>query len=128
MYTDIPYYKDDGKYWLKGVGTFDTGWNYNALDSVVCADAYPKQLQSLIKQHNYPAYERKRQSILPYVYIMEHGIKINLGSMKQEYDRMGVEIEKLKESLTKLAGKELNSNSPKQVSIVGCWTLFAWLR
>lgn len=115
MYTDIPYYKDDGKYWLKGVGTFDTGWNYNALDSVVCADAYPKQLQSLIKQHNYPAYERKRQSILPYVYIMEHGIRINTGSMKQEYDKMGVEIERLKAALTKLAGKELNSNSPKQV-------------
>lgn len=115
MYTDIPYYKDDGKYWLKGVGTWDAGWKYNALDSVVCADAYPKQIMSLIKQHNYPAYERKRLSILPYVYIMEHGIRINIGSMKQAYDQLGRQIDDAKARLNKLAGKELNSNSPAQV-------------
>jgi len=115
MYTDIPYYKDDGKYWLKGIGSWESGWRYNALDSVVCADAYPKQINSLIKQHNYPAYERKRLSILPYVYIMEHGIKINLGSMQQAYDEMGNELEQVLAQLQKLAGFPLNPNSPKQV-------------
>jgi uracil-DNA glycosylase family 4 len=115
LYTDLPYYKDDGKYWLKGIGTFDSGWKYNALDSIVCADAYPKQVESLIKQHNYPAYERKRQSILPYVYLMEHGIKINIGSMKQAYDELGVQIEDAKARLNQLAGKDFNANSPIQV-------------
>jgi DNA polymerase-1 len=115
LYTDLPYYKDDGKYWLKGVGSWDSGWKYNALDSVVCADAYPKQIDALIKQHNYPAYERKRQSILPYVYLMEHGIRINVASMKQAYDQLGREIADLKVRLNELAGKELNSNSPAQV-------------
>jgi len=115
LYTDLPYYKDDGKYWLKGIGNWDSGWKYNALDSVVCADAYPKQVESLVKQHNYPAYERKRLSILPYVYLMEHGIRINVASMKDAYDQLGREISDLKVRLNKLAGKELNSNSPAQV-------------
>lgn len=115
MYTDIPYYKDDGKYWLKGIGSWDSGWKYNALDSVVCSDAYPKQLQSLIKQQNYPAYERKRLSILPYVYIMEHGIKINTGSMKQAYDELGLEQERALKRLQELAGFDINPNSPNQV-------------
>lgn len=115
IYTDLPYYKDDGKYWLKGVGSWDSGWKYNALDSVVCADAYPKQVDALIKQHNYPAYERKRLSILPYVYLMEHGIRINVASMKAAYDQLGREIEDCKVKLNALAGKELNSNSPAQV-------------
>jgi len=115
MYTDIPYYKDDGKYWLKGIGNWESGWRYNALDSIVCADAYPKQINSLIKQHNYPAYDRKRLSILPYVYIMEHGIWINLGSMKQAYDEMGHEQEDTLRELQRVAGFPLNPNSPKQV-------------
>lgn len=116
LYTDLPYYKDDGKYWLKGIGNWESGWRYNALDSVVCAEAYSKQMDSLIKQHNYPAYERKRLSILPYVYIMERGIKINLGSMQQAYDELGREIERSKAQLNAIAKQELNPNSPKQIA------------
>jgi uracil-DNA glycosylase family 4 len=116
LYTDLPYYKDDGKYWLKGIGNFESGWRYNALDSVVCADAHPKQIEDLIKQHNYSAYERKCKSIPAYVYIMEHGIRINVASMQQAYDEMGVECEETLKELHKVCGFELNSNSPKQVA------------
>jgi len=116
LYTDIPYYKDDGKYWLKGIGSWDGGWRYNALDSVVCSDAYPKQMESLFKQHNYYAYERKRKSILPYVYIMENGIRINTGSMQQASDELGHEIEDTLKELHQKCGFDLNPNSPKQVA------------
>jgi len=116
LYTDLPYYKDDGKYWLKGIGNFESGWRYNALDSVVCSDAHPKQLEDLFKQQNYCAYDRKCKSILPYVYIMEHGIRINLGSMQQSYDELGEEVESLKRELHTMCKFELNSNSPKQVA------------
>jgi uracil-DNA glycosylase family 4 len=116
LYTDLPYYKDDGKYWLKGIGSFEGGWKYNALDSAVCAEAHPKQIQELFKQQNYFAYLRKCKSISPYVYIMEHGIKINLGSMKQAYDEMGVRLDQILKELHKCCGFPLNPNSPKQVA------------
>lgn len=116
LYTDLPYYKDDGKYWLKGIGSWENGWIYNAKDSVVCAEAYPQQMDSLYKQHNYDAYERKRRSILPYVFMMEHGIRINLASMKEEYDQKGREMESTLKELHLKCGFPLNPNSPKQVA------------
>lgn len=116
LYTDLPYYKEDGKYWLGGAGSWDGGWNYNALDSVVCADAYPKQLTDLHKQGNYLTYKHKSLSVLPYVYMMEHGIKINLGSMQQAYNEKGKDLDSILFKLHALCGFPLNPNSPKQVA------------
>lgn len=115
LYTDIPYYKDDGKYWLKGIGTFEKGWIYNITDSDVCSFAHPKQVVDLMKQQNYYTYERKCKIILPLVYMMEHGIRINLGSMTQAYNEMGREIEQELKLLHQEVNFELNPNSPKQV-------------
>jgi uracil-DNA glycosylase family 4 len=116
LHTDIPYYKDDGKYWLKGIGNFESGWRYNALDSAVCAEALPKQLAELMRQQNYYAYLRKCKSISAYVYIMEKGIRINVASMTQAYNEMGLEIDDTLKALQKMCGFDLNPNSPKQVA------------
>ena len=116
MWTDIPYYKDDGKYWLKGIGSFESGWNYNALDSAVCADALPKQLAAIKHQQNYYTYLRKTAAIPAYVYIMEKGIRINVASMEQAYDDMGREADATLKQLHTMCGFELNPNSPKQVA------------
>ena len=115
-YTDIPYYKEDGKYWLKGIGTFDMGWNYNITDSLVCAEAHPKQVRDLMAQGNYTTYLRKIKSIPPYVYIMEHGIKINLESMSAAYDQMQQQSTIILKELERVAGQPLNPNSPKQIA------------
>jgi DNA polymerase-1 len=116
MYTDLPYYKDDGKYWIKAQGTFEQGWDYNTKDSLVCAEAYPKQLADLRNQVNQCTYERKRKTIPPYTYMMDHGIKINVASMKQAYDNMQLLIEEKQQKLNKLCGFDLNPNSFKQVA------------
>lgn len=114
-YTDIPYYKDDGKYWLEGTGTFEIGWRYNALDSIVCAEAFPKQLKALESQGNLETYKNKVATIPAYVYIMEHGIKINLDSMTASYNKMNREAEQVLLELEQVAGQHLNPNSPKQI-------------
>ena len=116
LYTDLQYYKEDGKYWLKGIGNFESGWRYNALDSIVCAEALPKQLNDLMRQQNYYAYERKCKSISAYVYIMEKGIRINLASMQQAYNEMGIKMDWTLRDLHHKAGFALNPNSPKQVA------------
>ena len=115
LYTDLPYYKEDGKYWLKGIGTFEKGWNYNALDSIVCAEALVKQEADLMKQHNYYAYLRKCKVVEPLTYMMEHGIKINLGSMTQAYNDIGIELTQVLKNLHEKCGYDINPNSPKQV-------------
>jgi len=81
MYTDIPYYKDEGKKWFKVGGAWRTLWNYNALDSIVCADAHPKQMEDLKRQDNLETYERQRRIIEPLVYMMERGIRVDVEGM-----------------------------------------------
>src|SRR5690606_8827381 len=42
MNTREPYYKDDGKKWLKTGGSYRDFWVYNAKDSLVCQESFPK--------------------------------------------------------------------------------------
>lgn len=116
MWTDIPYYKKDGKFWLKGIGTFEQGWIYNGYDSISCADAHPKQMKTLEAQGNIATYNRQRALISPLTYMMERGIKVDVEGMKKEYDDYGTEIEILTEALHKVVGYPLNPDSPKQVA------------
>ena len=111
MYTDIPYYKDDGKHWYKTGGNFRKLWNYNALDSLACAIAHPKQMVDLERQGNLKTYERKRRIIEPLAYIMEKGILVDTVGMATEAARCDERIETLQEELNTIAGRELNPNS-----------------
>uniref|UniRef100_A0A6H1ZPQ0 Putative DNA polymerase n=1 Tax=viral metagenome TaxID=1070528 RepID=A0A6H1ZPQ0_9ZZZZ len=116
MWTDISYYKDDGKFWLGGAGTFEQGWIYNAYDSIVCADAGPKQMQELTEKGNIEAYERQRKVIPPLTYMMEHGIRVDIEGMKKEYDETGPIIEELTEEFQREVGMPMNPMSPQQLA------------
>ena len=116
MYTDIPYYKQDGKKWIKMQGgTEDRWWTYNALDSVVPSEAFPKQLESLRKQDNIATYERQRKLLPPLLYMSERGIKVNLDGLRTEKEAEENEVSTLAESLFRIVGREINYNSPKQM-------------
>ena len=115
IWTDLPYYKEDGKFWLHGVGSWERGWEYNAIDSIICDEASPKQNKELKKQGNWETYNRSRKIILPLVYMMERGIKINISAMKKEYDKQGLVIIEMEKELNRLANQPLNAKSPKQL-------------
>lgn len=115
VWTDVPYYKAEGKEFLAGQGAWEKGWRYNALDSIVCAEAHPKQIQALEKQKNLPTYERQRKLLQPLAFMMEHGIKIDVEGMTQEYNDTEKEIVEAEEELNVLAGQTLNAKSPKQL-------------
>lgn len=116
MHTDIPYYKQDGKKWIKaGAGTWDEWWNYNGMDSIATAASHPHQIVDLRRQNNIETYDRQRVLIKPLIYMMERGIKIDVEGMLDERVKVGVEIERLKEELNQKAGRTLNANSPQQL-------------
>lgn len=116
MWTDIPYYKRDGKLWLTGVGEYSKGWNYNCLDSIVCADAFPKQLKELEERGNYSAYERQVRLIGPLSYMMERGIRIDKEAMQQASYNAVLEASELTEQVYSLIGRQFNLASPQQVA------------
>ena len=50
MFTDIPYYKGEGKQWFKIGGEWRKLWHYNGIDSLSCPIAYPKQVAEVKSQ------------------------------------------------------------------------------
>jgi uracil-DNA glycosylase family 4 len=115
IWTNHPYYKDDGKQWFKRGGAWRNLWHYNATDSIICAEAFPKQMKELIKTKNVKTYVRQKSLIHPLVYMQEHGIRCDVSGMTTERGKQLKRIEELQEELNQLAGHDLNPNSPKQL-------------
>jgi len=116
MHTDIPYYKQDGKKWMKlGAGSWEEWWNYNCMDTMATAAAHPKQIQELIKQQNLDTYERQRKLIKPLIYMAERGIKIDVGGMVECKESEQSKLDEISEELYKEVGYQINYNSPQQL-------------
>ena len=116
MWTDVPYYKRDGKLWLTGIGDYSKGWNYNCLDSIVCADSFPKQLAELEERGNYDAYERQIKLIGPLSYMMERGIRVDKEGMDRASKDARLEASELTEQVYSITGRQFNLASPQQVA------------
>lgn len=117
VYTDMPYYKDEGKDFMKGVhGDEEQFWLYNARDSIVLIEAFRKICVELEKQGNTETYEAQRKLIPPLLYMTEHGIKADTKSLDRESEEAGVKLEEIKIKVNEIAGRELNLNSPKQLA------------
>lgn len=116
MYTDIPYYKEDGKQWMKmGAGSWEEWWNYNGFDSFIPVETIPKQIAILKKQGNEATYERQRKLIKPLLYMGERGIRVDVsGMMEYEKEQSKILDEKSAE-LKSIVGRDINPNSPKQL-------------
>ncbi len=116
MYTDIPYYKQDGKQWMKmGTGTWEEWWNYNGMDSLVPIEAHSKQMAILKKQSNLTTYERQRKLIEPLIYMSERGIRVDVEGMMNYREEQQRALDKLALDLNDEVGYEINYNSPKQL-------------
>jgi uracil-DNA glycosylase family 4 len=117
IHTDIPYYKQDGKKWMKmGVGSWETWWNYNGMDTIATAAAHPKQMEDLLQQGNMDTYERQRLVIPPLLYMAHRGIKVDVAGIITQRDKEILESEQLTEQFKSIAGYDLNPNSPAQLA------------
>jgi len=116
QYTDVPYYKEDGKQWMKmGTGTWEEWWNYNGMDVMVPNEAHPKQIEELKKQGNIETYERQRKLQYPLIYMGERGIRVDVQGMLD----YRIEQDKILESLVAEIREEcgnpnFNPNSTQQ--------------
>jgi len=117
IWTDENYYKDEGKTWFKqGGGSWEQLWIYNALDSAICMEAFPKQLEALHKQGNMATYRRQSKLIEPLVFMQEHGIRVDLEGMEKWREELQEEMTSLLNELHSIVGYELNPHSPKQLA------------
>lgn len=116
IYTDLAYYKDEGKKRIKGLGCSDHDyWVYNAKDSVVLMDAFPKIYSDLEKTRNIDAYHRQISIIEPLLYMMCRALRIDTDGIRIESDNLAKRIEVLREKIQDMTGDRItNPNSVKQ--------------
>lgn len=114
LWTDQPYYKDEGKEWFKGGGSYQTLWVYNGLDSSTVAEAFPKIMADLVTMDNVAAYERQLSIVQPCCYMMERGIKVDLPGLVAERKKMEADAQAKRLELNAIV-PGLNPQSPKQL-------------
>lgn len=118
-YTDEPYYKDDGKIgFQKGCRdreAFRQFWLYNAKDSALTLECWPKILSNLKKIDNYDTYRRQMKIIEPILFMETVGIRMDQNAANVAAGEMDKEVAKLVETLHQQVGYELNPNSTKQL-------------
>ncbi len=116
MYTDEPYYKDEGKMHFKYGGTDEAFWRYNALDAVTVMEILPFQLIELERLGNMETYKRQIDIIYPLMYMQQHGMYVDKEGMKKESVKAAEIIAECTERLHRKVGFELNPASPKQLA------------
>lgn len=130
MYTLIPYYKDEGKSVIrdqikgialvgnekeKGMTRQERFWLYNAKDSIVLMEAFPKQVEALIKTGNYETYQAQVRTIPIINFMTQRGIAMDTNGMKHAQVDSALSLGEKELELQALARFDLNPRSPKQL-------------
>lgn len=116
IHTTLPYYKEDGKKWIRVEGgSQEQFWVYNINDSFVCLEALPSLRRLLREQGNEETYEETKKVVGPLMYMMQSGVRVDVGQMCSLRDLFSQKVAELQQQLNELAGEELNVDSPKQM-------------
>ncbi len=115
-YTYYPYYKDEGKQsHLKAIKNWPQYWTYNAKDSAYLLPITEKLLEELAEFDSMDAMEYTMNLHKPLMEMEFNGILTDtdgIAKIKSEYE---VKLIELQAELNKLAGRELNPGSAKQM-------------
>lgn len=115
LYTDEPYYKDDGKLW-KETNDLEMFWRYNALDAAVTREIRDVQERELNEFGTNEVFLQGMALVAPLMLATMRGIKIDLVMRDKLRTKYEGEIKNLQSFLDKVAGGSLNVKSPKQVT------------
>jgi len=119
VYTEEPYYKDEGKMW-KGITGSDTQFYiYNAKDAAVTLEIWHCLKRDLNTFGNWDTYVRQRSLIAPLAYMSERGIRMDqegLKSQSTETDKLLIKLEKELQMIAEQHGyPDLNPRSSHQL-------------
>lgn len=114
IYTDIPYYKADGKLWKK-TGDLDMFYRYNAMDTMATA-AIREVQEREIKDFNVGKVFKHEMDMLPMLIKMtRRGVKVDLDQRAAFHKSYTEEIKRLQDFFDSQAGGPVNTSSSKQM-------------
>lgn len=114
IYTDEPYYKDDGKLW-KETGDINTFWLYNGRDSAVTREIKDVQELDINEMNIKGTLEHEMSLIRPLLSMMNAGVLIDKERHKQLLTKYEGEVANLQKFLEAQVGGLPNAKSPKQM-------------
>lgn len=115
VYTREPYYKDDGKIWLRSIPENDF-WIYNCKDAAVTFEIYQAETKELIQRGLLDFYKKHYLNLQP-ITIESQLFGWRLALRRRErmsitWTKYAIDAEKL---LNTKAGIDVNALSPKQI-------------
>lgn len=111
--TREPYYKDDGKIWMKPWVDMDRFWRYNAMDAAVAHEAWLDMKPEIEDGYQW-TYDRTVKLFEPLLYAMVHGMFVNRKKLADTNEAVKAKIELRKKELADVAEYPFNPGSPKQ--------------
>ena len=114
MYTDLPYYKEDGK---KHKFTLhnDEFQLYSARDSVVLPEIFFQLKEAMKKKGIYQSYRKKMELIPVLIFMQERGILLDTEGLREEKQKANRKAIELTKELQEIVGYEINPKSPVQL-------------
>ena len=117
IYSDIPYYKDEGKKWMKGVGGDELGFRlYNAKDSIVVNEAFDLIMEDVKRLGNLETYKRQVELVPILSYMAERGIRMDTVGLNEMAENALTQMTEIQAEVNKIVGYEINCNSSPQVA------------
>lgn len=116
IYTDMPYFKDDGKVSDEGKVNFEQLMSYNCKDvmaTLECAVKLEAELKEIGMWEFYCEYDLPLQMALWDMQM--RGVKINIEKLKEFRTKIDNEIAELQKKLNEMVGYNLNVKSHKQM-------------
>lgn len=107
IYTREPYYKDEGKKWMRTGGSYHKFWLYNAKDSLVCQEAFPQIMERLSAQGNIETYEEQRRLIHPLMFMQARGMLVDNDGLKASSEQAEEKLTEKILGLSQLVGCEV---------------------
>lgn len=113
IYTDEPYYKDDGKLWKK-TGDVITFWRYNGLDGCVTREIRDRQDEQLTKRRQWGTFLHAMSLVQPLIRMTARGVRIDMPARATLRTKFEKEVNDLSDVMTAQAGIDVNVKSAKQ--------------
>lgn len=126
IYTNVPYYKEEGKLFNWKKDKVERILHYNGLDACVTFECYTEMMKDANEMvvPGFPNWVQDfcldYQRELHYFYreMESVGFKIDFDMQSKLVDEYGKKIEEAQEELNKIAGWEVNVNSPKDCPVL----------
>ena len=121
MYTTIPYYKDEGGFWKKGIGDRRSFLYYNGKDCIATYRVWEKLKDKILSEKFISQYQETIDMYEPLIYLMYRGIDVDMTELEVVKQKLKDEIASIDSSLQGVVQQEsnhecmeINYNSPKQ--------------